>query len=54
MVLNILLVDFLNEKLTCRVVLQIPEQCEEVVANKAIELWQYYGAQPQTDQLAKK
>lgn len=34
--------------------LQIPEQCEEVVANKAIELWQYYGAQPQNDTLAKK
>lgn len=32
--------------------LQIPEQCEEVVANKAIELWQYY-AQPQNDQLKK-
>lgn len=33
---------------------EIPEQCEEVVANKAIDLWQYYGAQPQSDQLAKK
>ncbi|XP_050674923.1 TBC1 domain family member 7 isoform X2 [Leptidea sinapis] len=28
-----------------RHVSEIPEQCEEVVANKAIELWQYY-AQP--------
>ncbi|CAH2058972.1 unnamed protein product, partial [Iphiclides podalirius] len=40
-----------DEVLKC--VLEIPEQCEEVVANKAIELWQY-GAQPQSDQLAKK
>lgn len=30
------------------------EQCEEMVANKAIELWQYYGAQPQTDQIKNK
>ncbi|XP_026494553.1 TBC1 domain family member 7 [Vanessa tameamea] len=40
-----------DEVLKC--VSEIPEQCEEVVANKAIELWQYY-AQPQNDQLAKK
>ncbi|KAG7297593.1 hypothetical protein JYU34_019648 [Plutella xylostella] len=41
-----------EEVLKC--VSEIPEQCEEVVANKAIELWQYYGAQPQSEQLAKK
>ncbi|XP_072933199.1 TBC1 domain family member 7 [Epargyreus clarus] len=40
-----------DEVLKC--VSEIPEQCEEVVANKAIELWQYY-AQPQNDPLAKK
>lgn len=32
---------------------QITEQCKEVVANKAIDLWQYYGAQPQSDQIKK-
>ncbi|CAD0205377.1 unnamed protein product [Chrysodeixis includens] len=49
---NILRSKNADEVLKC--VSQIPEQCEEVVANKAIELWQYYGAQPQSDQLAKK
>lgn len=32
----------------------MPEQCEEVVANKAIELWQYYGTLPQGDNMIKK
>lgn len=49
---NILRAKNAEEVLKC--VSQIPEQCEEVVANKAIELWQYYGAQPQNDTLAKK
>ncbi|XP_063629816.1 TBC1 domain family member 7 [Cydia splendana] len=49
---NILKAKNSEEVLNC--VSEIPEQCEEVVANKAIELWQYYGAQPQSDQLAKK
>ncbi|KAF9811073.1 hypothetical protein SFRURICE_012472 [Spodoptera frugiperda] len=49
---NILRSKHSDEVLKC--VSQIPEQCEEVVANKAIELWQYYGAQPQNDTLAKK
>ncbi|KAJ0170672.1 hypothetical protein K1T71_013444 [Dendrolimus kikuchii] len=49
---NILRAKTSEEVLKC--VSQIPEQCEEVVANKAIDLWQYYGAQPQNDQLAKK
>ncbi|XP_013165346.1 PREDICTED: TBC1 domain family member 7 [Papilio xuthus] len=48
---NILKAQNGDEVLKC--VSEIPEQCEEVVANKAIELWQY-GAQPQNDQLAKK
>ncbi|XP_045780519.1 TBC1 domain family member 7 isoform X2 [Maniola jurtina] len=48
---NILKAKTEEEVLKC--VSEIPEQCEEVVANKAIELWQYY-AQPQNDQLAKK
>ncbi|CAH2261787.1 TBC1 domain family member 7 [Pararge aegeria] len=48
---NILKAKSQDEVLKC--VSEIPEQCEEVVANKAIELWQYY-AQPQNDQLAKK
>nr|XP_021190067.2 TBC1 domain family member 7 [Helicoverpa armigera] len=43
-----------NAEEVIKCVSQIPEQCEEVVANKAIELWQYYGAQPQSDTLAKK
>ncbi|XP_013141795.1 PREDICTED: TBC1 domain family member 7 [Papilio polytes] len=47
---NILKAQNGDEVLKC--VSEIPEQCEEVVANKAIELWQY--AQPQNDQLAKK
>ncbi|XP_045506591.1 TBC1 domain family member 7 [Colias croceus] len=42
-----------TEEEVIKYVSEIPEQCEEVVANKAIELWQYY-AQPQNDQLAKK
>ncbi|KAL4703366.1 hypothetical protein ACJJTC_015444 [Scirpophaga incertulas] len=41
-----------EEVLKC--ISEIPEQYEEVIAIKAIELWQYYGAQPQNDQLAKK
>ncbi|XP_026754237.2 TBC1 domain family member 7 [Galleria mellonella] len=49
---NILKAKNAEEVLKC--VSEIPEQCEEVVANKAIDLWQYYGAQPQNDQLAKK
>lgn len=49
---NILRSQNADEVLKC--VSEIPEQCEEVVANKAIELWQYYGAQPQSDTLAKK
>ncbi|XP_059045584.1 TBC1 domain family member 7 [Achroia grisella] len=49
---NILKAKNPDEVLKC--VSEIPEQCEEVVANKAIDLWQYYGAQPQNDQLAKK
>lgn len=49
---NIMKAKTCEEVLKC--VSQIPEQCEEVVANKAIDLWQYYGAQPQNDQLAKK
>ncbi|XP_014365188.2 TBC1 domain family member 7 [Papilio machaon] len=48
---NILKAQNGDEVLKC--VSEIPEQCEEVVANKALELWQY-GAQPQNDQLAKK
>ncbi|XP_034837290.1 TBC1 domain family member 7 isoform X1 [Maniola hyperantus] len=48
---NILKASTEEEVLKC--VSEIPEQCEEVVANKAIELWQYY-AQPQNDTLAKK
>ncbi|XP_063834723.1 TBC1 domain family member 7 [Ostrinia nubilalis] len=49
---NILKTKTADEVLKC--VSEIPEQFEEVIANKAIELWQYYGAQPQSDQLAKK
>lgn len=49
---NILKAKNADEVLKC--VTEIPKQCEEVVANKAIDLWQYYGAQPQSDQLAKK
>ncbi|KAM3957281.1 TBC1 domain family member 7 [Aphomia sociella] len=49
---NILKAKNSEEALKC--VSEIPEQCEEVVANKAIDLWQYYGAQTQNDQLAKK
>ncbi|XP_049880823.1 TBC1 domain family member 7 [Pectinophora gossypiella] len=48
---NILKANNAEEVLKC--VSEIPEQCEEVVANKAIELWQYYGAQPQNDQIKK-
>ncbi|CAG9569092.1 unnamed protein product [Danaus chrysippus] len=48
---NILKAKTAEQVLKC--VTEIPEQCEEVVANKAIELWQYY-AQPQNDTLAKK
>ncbi|XP_022113345.1 TBC1 domain family member 7 [Pieris rapae] len=47
---NILRATSADQVLKC--VSEIPEQCEEVVANKAIELWQYY-AQPQNDQLKK-
>lgn len=43
-----------NPEDVIKCVSEIPEQCEEVIANKAIDLWQYYGAQPQNDQLAKK
>ncbi|KAI5641078.1 rab-GTPase-TBC domain-containing protein [Phthorimaea operculella] len=48
---NLLKAKNAEEVLKC--VSEIPEQCEEVVANKAIELWQYYGAQPQNDQIKK-
>lgn len=48
---NILKAKTSDEILQC--VSEIPENCEDVVANKAIELWQYY-AQPQNDQLVKK
>ncbi|XP_041985186.1 TBC1 domain family member 7 [Aricia agestis] len=48
---NILKAKTKEEVLKC--VSESAEQWEEVVANKAIELWQFY-AQPQNDQLAKK
>ncbi|CAK1540892.1 unnamed protein product [Leptosia nina] len=41
-----------NAEQVLKCVAEIPEQCEEVVANKAIDLWQYY-AQPQNEQLKK-
>lgn len=49
---NILRAKNSDEVLKC--VTEMSDQCEEVVANKAIDLWQYYGAQPQNDPLAKK
>ncbi|CAG9794638.1 unnamed protein product [Diatraea saccharalis] len=49
---NILKATSVEEILKC--VSEIPEQYEEVIAIKAIELWQYYGSQPQSDPLAKK
>ncbi|XP_053619415.1 TBC1 domain family member 7 [Plodia interpunctella] len=52
---NILKAKSAEEVFQC--VSEIPEQYEEqvcAVANKAIDLWQYYGALPQNDQLAKK
>ncbi|CAB3258609.1 unnamed protein product [Arctia plantaginis] len=48
---NVLRAKNAEELLQC---LSLVQEQEEVIANKAIELWQDYGAQPQNDTLAKK